>query len=582
MKVFVAETAGFCWGVRRALDQAVDLAKRTDGAVQTFGPLIHNAQVLEELRAQNIHAVDRLEEVHDGTVLVRAHGVRPEVIDGLRARTSEVFDATCPLVRRVQKTLATYVAKGYDTVIVGDADHAEVIGLRGYTNDRGYVVADETEVDALPDFERVCVVAQTTQHDATFDRVVARLRPKAVEVRALNTVCEPTRDHQTETVELAHKADVMVVVGGRHSANTVRLVKLAQEEGARVIHIETDRELDRSLFAECDAVAVTAGASTPEWMINRVVDKIRSYSPERRSAMATFLRNLATLIVASNFYVAAGAASLTFACVKLIDPLVTPPEGLPLIAVAGFFVLAMHAVNRYLERSHHSGWGTLSPSTFERFQRAMTLIGVMALGMVLAVSAWVGPLPFIIVLISGALGILYSVKIIPLAWARRLGGVRRIKDLPASRDFSIALGWTLVTAALPVLMLHADIVRGMLVVIFAFVLVFTRSAVLGVRDVQGDKIMGMETTFKVVGKRRTRTVVIGFVVLLTLVLLGLSFAHSGPALAPFLFPVVAYICAVCWLYGHRLLPKGPIGELIVDAQFLLCGALSLLWRIVAF
>src|SRR5512136_23998 len=120
MKLLVAETAGFCWGVRRALDQAVDLTKKTDGPVYTYGPLIHNSQVLDELKAQEIFAVDGLDEVHDGTILVRAHGVRPEVIDQLRERTENVFDATCPLVRRVQKALSTYTEKGYDTVIVGD------------------------------------------------------------------------------------------------------------------------------------------------------------------------------------------------------------------------------------------------------------------------------------------------------------------------------------------------------------------------------------------------------------------------------------------------------------------------------
>lgn len=578
MKLLVAETAGFCWGVRRALDQAVDLTKKTDGPVYTYGPLIHNSQVLEELKAQDIHAVNGLDDVQGGTILVRAHGVRPEVVEELRKRNENVVDATCPLVRRVQKALSAYVEKGYDTVIVGDDDHAEVIGLRGYALDRCYVVADESEADALPSFDQVCVVSQTTQDDRTFERVVDRIRAKSNEVRAINTICEPTRDHQTETIELAHRADLMVVVGGRHSANTVRLVKLAEDEGARVLHVETDGELKPELFSGCETVAVTAGASTPEWMINRVVTKIRSYSPEARSAVRTWLANLASIIVASNAYVAAGAAALTLACVKLIDPYATAPQGLPLIAVSAFFVLAMHAVNRYLERSPYSGWGTFSPRAYQRFQKLMMFVGVGALAIVLALSAWVGPLPFIMVLLSGSLGLLYTVKIIPLRWARHAWGVRRIKDLPASRDFSVALGWTLVTAALPVLVLNESPLRGVVVSLFAFLLVFVRSALLGVRDVQGDKIMGMETTFKVVGRRRTKEVLIGFIIALTLVLSGLAMLGSRASLALFLLPVALYVCAVGWLYERRLLPTGPEGELIVDGQFILAGLMTLLWR----
>ena len=578
MKLLVAETAGFCWGVRRALDQAVELTKKTAGPVYTYGPLIHNSQVLDELKAQEIYAVDALEQVHDGTVLVRAHGVRPEVIEQLRRRTDNVFDATCPLVRRVQKALAAYTDKGYDTVIVGDDNHAEVVGLRGYTRDRCYVVADEVAVDRLPSFDRVCVVAQTTRDDRTFERVVARIREKANEVRAINTICEPTRDHQTETIELAHQADLMVVVGGRHSANTARLVKLARDEGARVLHVETDAEIGPEQFTGCETVAVTAGASTPEWMINRVVTKIRSYSPEARNIVRTWLSHVASLIVASNAYVAAGAAALTLACVKLIDPYATAPQGLPLIAVAAFFVHAMHAVNRYMERSPYSGWGTFSPRGYQRFQTVMMFLGVGALAIVLALSAWVGPLPFIVVLVSGALGLLYTVRIIPLRWARHLWGVRRIKDFPASRDFSVAWGWTLVTAVLPVLVLNASPLRGAMVSLFAFLLVFVRSALLGVRDVQGDKIMGMETTFKVVGRRRTKEVLIGFTVTLTVLLLLLALPLEAVSLAVFLLPVIVYVCAVCWLYERRLLPKGPEGELLVDGQFILAGVMTLLWR----
>jgi len=577
VKLLVAETAGFCWGVRRALDQAVDLSKKTDGPVYTYGPLIHNSQVLDELKSRNVHTLEAGNGEEHGTILVRAHGVRPEVIEELKVRSENLVDATCPLVRRVQKALSMYVEKGYDTVIVGDDDHAEVIGLRGYTDDKCYVVADETEVERLPSFDRVCVVAQTTRDDRTFERVVECIRAKANEVRAINTICEPTRDHQTETIELAHRADLMVVVGGRHSANTVRLVKLARDEGARVLHVETDGELAAEQFTGCETVAVTAGASTPEWMINRVVTKIRSYSPEAQSALRTWLANLASLIVASNAYVAAGAAALTLACVKLIDPYTTAPQGLPVIAVAGFFVFAMHAVNRYLERSPYSGWGTFSPRAYQRFQQVMVFVGIAALAIVLALSAWVGPLPFIMVLISGALGLLYTVKIIPLRWARHLWGARRIKDLPASRDFSVALGWTLVTAVLPVLVLNESALHGVLVSAFAFLLVFVRSALLGVRDVQGDKIMGMETIFKVVGRRRTKEALIGFVAVLTAVLAALALSSKG-ALALFLLPVVFYVCVVGWLYERRLLPKGPEGELVVDGQFILAGIMTLVWR----
>lgn len=580
MKILVAETAGFCWGVRRALDQAVDLAKKTDSPVQTFGPLIHNAQVLEELTEQNIHAVEHLADIRGGTVLVRAHGVRPEVFDQLRSTGAEVFDATCPLVRKVQKIITKYGNDGYDVVIVGDDHHAEVAGLRGYTSHRCFVVADEKEADSLPEFERVCVVSQTTQNDDTFARTVEVIKRKARTIRATNTVCEPTRDHQRETIDLARSVDLMIVVGGRHSANTCRLATLAAQEGPRVLHIETDAELHEGDFDSCATVGVTAGASTPEWMINRVVEKIESFNRETTSRLQTWLKQAMGLLVASNVYVGLGAASLTLAASLLLQPTLSQDALLPLMSTAGLFILAMHTVNRYQERSHYSGWGTFSPRAFQRFQQVMLWVGIAALVASLGLAASLGLGQFLGLAVFGLLGALYGVKLIPLTWARHLMGVRRIKDLPASRDLAAALGWTVAAGIVPLVTVGSlSPLRAAGVLCFVFLLVFLRSALLGVRDVQGDKIMGMETIFKVVGKRRTKAVLVSVVATLTALLLGLAFPWQGLPLAAFLLIEVPYICAVSWLYHQRLLPKGAAGEILVDGQFLLAGLMAFLWSL---
>lgn len=579
MKILVAETAGFCWGVRRALDQAVDLAKKTDGPVLTFGPLIHNAQVLEELTEQNIHAVENLGDIRGGTVLVRAHGVRPEVFNHLRARGADVYDATCPLVRKVQKIIGKYGNDGYDVVIVGDDHHAEVVGLRGYTPNRCFVVADEKEAETLPSFDRVCVVSQTTQNDDTFARTVEVIKRKARVIRATNTICEPTRDHQQETIELARRVDLMVVVGGRHSANTCRLAALAAQQGVRVLHVETDAELRASDFEGCTIVGVTAGASTPEWMINRVVDTIESFNREPVSRLQTWLKHLLSVLVASNLYVGLGAASLTLATSLLLHPTLTRAILFPLMSAAGLFILAMHAVNRYQERSHYSGWGTFSPRAFQRFQQLMLAVAIAALAAALWIVAALGPGQFLGLACFGVLGALYGVKLVPLQWARYCMGIRRIKDLPASRDIATALGWTVAAGVVPLVTVGAPTpLHAMAVLSFIFLLVFLRSALIGVRDVQGDKIMGMETLFKVVGKRRTKEVLVTAVACLTALLLVLAF--SGAPLAAFLLVVVPYICAVSWLYHQRLLPKGAVGEIVVDGQFLLVGAMAFLWHLV--
>jgi 4-hydroxy-3-methylbut-2-enyl diphosphate reductase len=197
----------------------------------------------------------------------------------------------------------------------------------------------------------------------------------------------------------------------------------------------------------------------------------------------------------------------------------------------------------------------------------------------LGLAAFLGLTPFLVAAASGLLSVLYGIKVIPLRWAKQVMGMRRIKDLPASKDISSALGWTLVMGVLPLVSVGTSSwLRALGVLAFVFLLVFIRSALLGVRDAQGDKIMGMETIFRVVGKRRTKEVLITLTAALTLILLGLTLPWRGIPLAVFLLAVIPYVCGGSWSYHRRLLPKGAAGELLVDGQFLLAGFMTLWWQ----
>jgi 4-hydroxybenzoate polyprenyltransferase len=314
-------------------------------------------------------------------------------------------------------------------------------------------------------------------------------------------------------------------------------------------------------------------------MINRVVEKLESFNPETASQLTTWLKRLMGLLVASNLAVGLGAASLTLAASLLLQASLTRETLVPLMSTAGSFILAMHTVNRYQERAHYSGWGTFSPRAFQQFQQIMLWVGSVALAVSLGLAAILGLGQFLALAAFGLLGALYGVKVIPITWARHMMGIRRLKDLPASRDMGTALAWTGAAGIVPLLtvgstsQLHAAGVLS-----FVFLLVFLRSALIGVRDVQGDKIMGMETIFKVVGKRRTKEVLLSAVITLTVLLLGLMFPWQGLPLAAFLLPLVAYTCGVSWLYHQRLLPNGAAGEMLVDGQFLLAGGLAFLWH----
>ncbi len=281
MKIVVAETAGFCMGVERAVDLAL---KNSDGAnkpLYTLGPLIHNHQTMEMLKSHNVTSISEEENpTTDRSLLVRAHGIPPKTEKEYREKGYELIDGTCPKVRTVHKVIEKYRKTDHEIVITGDDGHAEVVGLMGYADGHGHLINNLDELPTLPEsMQKICVVSQTTFNSHDFDIIsdaIADKYPKA-NVIIRKTICAATDERQTEIIALRDKMDAIIVVGGRHSANTIRLAEIAGETGVPVFHIEEAQELDIAKLAGYGTVAVTAGASTPRWLVEKVVDLIEEY-----------------------------------------------------------------------------------------------------------------------------------------------------------------------------------------------------------------------------------------------------------------------------------------------------------------
>ena len=280
MKVLKAEHAGACYGVQRALDLAYRAA-RAGKPTCTLGPLIHNPQVVADLKAAGVDAVERVADIPGGTMVVRSHGVVPEVIEEARERGLEIVDATCPHVARAQKAAARLAAEGRYVVVVGEAGHPEVEGICAHARAAGGDVAAVVDAADLPAAAtcagaRVGVVVQTTQSREVFERVVSALRERGVDLEVKDTVCTATRQRQDAAAALAGRADAFVVIGGRNSSNTTRLHEICSALCERSYHVESADELDPAWFAGCDTVGVTAGASTPESQIATVVARLEA------------------------------------------------------------------------------------------------------------------------------------------------------------------------------------------------------------------------------------------------------------------------------------------------------------------
>lgn len=275
MEVVVAKSAGFCYGVKRAMDAVLKAARSHGGKMFTIGPLIHNPQVIRRLEDAGVFSVADLGEIPaDAVAVLPTHGLAVDVMSKVREHSADAIDVTCPFVANVHRIAEDLVSEGYQVVVVGDAGHTEVRGIISRAGECAVVVSDVSELEGVSLQKRVGVLAQTTQSVENFGRVVAGIAARAGETRAFNTICHATMERQQSALELARDVDVMVVVGGRNSANTRRLASICSDAGVPTHHVEISDELLPEWFTDAERVGVTAGASTPDWIIEEVVARL--------------------------------------------------------------------------------------------------------------------------------------------------------------------------------------------------------------------------------------------------------------------------------------------------------------------
>ena len=273
-KIIVTQNAGFCFGVERATKIAFDAAREHEDDIYTLGPIIHNPQVVSDLESEGVIAKNDLNEINDGTVIIRSHGVTSDVMAEVARRNLNVLDATCPYVKKAQKNAERLSGEGYAVLIVGDAKHPEVQGIVSYVKGEVFVAASVDDLKEMPDFKKIGIVAQTTQSHDNFNKIVNACVEMAEDVNVCNTICGATGVRQEESVELAGKVDCMIVIGGFSSANTKRLTDLCLAIQPNTHHVETVLDLEESWFESAERVGITAGASTPSEIIEDVRKKV--------------------------------------------------------------------------------------------------------------------------------------------------------------------------------------------------------------------------------------------------------------------------------------------------------------------
>ncbi len=273
MKIEVASHAGFCYGVERAMN-ITDQANGEDKKIFTYGPLIHNEQVVQKLEAEGVFAVNDINDATEGTLIIRSHGAPESILDDARDMGIEVIDATCPYVRKIQEKVKKYSSEGYAIIIVGDEKHPEVIGINGWCGNKAFIVDTAEDVKHINDNGPTCMVVQTTFRYEIYKEILEAAQTVIKDLVAFNTICAATSKRQSAALELAGRVEAMIVIGGKHSSNTVKLAQICSSVCKKTYHIQTYLDLSVTEIKNCDSIGITAGASTPNWIIDEIINKL--------------------------------------------------------------------------------------------------------------------------------------------------------------------------------------------------------------------------------------------------------------------------------------------------------------------
>lgn len=276
MEIIIAKNSGLCYGVKRALKIATETRNTKSGKVYTLGDLVHNPQIIADLKRNDISSVEKLEELMEGTIIIRSHGISPEIYNQLTQKKLGVVDATCPIVKKIQRLVESLTKSKNEIIIVGNKDHPEIKGLIGYSQGKAIIIENELQAKNLPQKKKRAVLAQSTQDLFLFEKVVLALLERTKELKVFNTICKSTQTRQKSTSELASRVDSLIIIGGKNSSNTNKLYEISKRILPRTYFIENAEQITSEMLEGAQKIGLSGGASTPPEAIQEAVHIIKT------------------------------------------------------------------------------------------------------------------------------------------------------------------------------------------------------------------------------------------------------------------------------------------------------------------
>lgn len=561
-------------GVRRAVEMVLDAPNKHENPICTFGPLIHNPQVLDLLREKDISILEHVPEYGTGTVLIRAHGVPPQTKQNLKKAGYKIIDATCPRVIKVQTIIRKHAQEDYASIIIGDKDHPEVIGLLGYAKGKGFVVDNLDDLDSLPLFEKAIIVAQTTQNTLFFEEIKKWANNKFPHYKIFDTICDSTAKRQAEVQNLADSVDAVIVVGGQNSGNTKRLAEISKKTGKPTYHIETESEIDVDALSEAKCIGITAGASTPNWVIKKIYRTLEALPYKKKQGLQRVIFPIQRVLLLTNIYVSIGAGCLCYACIKIQG--IT--NNLYHVLISMLYVLSMHILNNLIGTKADRYNDPDRSSFYNKNKILLAFLAFTAGGIGLMTAYSVGWIPFLILFGMSIMGLSYNLRLIPKRFS--YDKYSRLRDISGSKTVLIAMAWGIVTSVLPRFSVSGHIhLNTAIIFSWSLSLVFVRTAFFDILDMQGDRIVGKETIPILLGEKRTLR--------LLKTILTINFGILFISSAFQLISSLGFVLLICPVFVFFMLSAHERGymlpgirlEFLVESNFVMAGVLTLVWSL---
>ncbi|MCU0821965.1 MAG: 4-hydroxy-3-methylbut-2-enyl diphosphate reductase [Spirochaetes bacterium] len=541
MKIKLAKTSGFCIGVKNAVLRIIKEINSTDENILIYGPLIHNPQTIDMLSARGLTTIKELKNIEDRPIAIRTHGIPLAEKKEIEKKSKRIINLTCPRVMKVQKIIEEHSSGGYFTIITGDEDHAEVIGLKSYAASGVIVISAMEDIKKIPPADRYVLVSQTTFDKFQFEIIRNELNRKIPGIRVFNTICSSTHDRQDEILkEIKNGVDAVVVIGGRDSANTKRLARICADNNMKTCHIETETELDKTEFIGVENVLVTAGASTPGWIINNVLEKLEIINTSGKNFFSRFIYRVSVFAVRTNIISSLGACFLGLFAQKYMGM----KYSVRLALISALYVFAFLNISSLSEIEFIK---KISPHKFDMLfknRRAVLYLSLLS-------AAGYMVLIFQFTSITAVTGLITAALLLPQVRGLKKAGTAlpasstgRLSILDNLKNFSGTIGWAVTAAVIPLCARGGDFLFAAPVIIFIFSLIFMRDSILDIITFQGDLILGRKTVPVLFGAAKTRLILVFFSCAALLSLILASFLNKDMRIILFGLNILYYLIII--------------------------------------